>query len=249
MFEDYAMIPLDVPVPPVDTARLRTFVQTWCERCKFSDNVIRLLLYHARKPMVNGAPMPWEPAAYSDSLPPGTKFGWDPSFAASFPELTEWFESLPFAELGGLTFATQTDHVHEHMDIFGQNNSITYYEAYRHLEPRFYRTIFCYEDDRKCRENSFYVTTEYGGEKRFVRLPPETSVIAMSSSTCYHGAVHNKGHFKTTAVLYGDLDQAAHYDLLQRSLDRYGDLAVRLERPGPVMGPAAEFPYRGVEEH
>jgi hypothetical protein len=176
-----------------------------------------------------------------------TRFEWDPVFQRTFGPLTEWFESFPFIRIDGVTLVTQTADVGEHMDIFGMHNSVSYYEMFRAVEPRYYRTIFAGDDEG--RNEAFYITQSFGGEREYVRLPPETSVMAMSSSTCYHGSRFNRGHYKSTAAMYGLLDVERHLQLLERSVARYPDHAIRLRRPGPVGGPAAEMPYRGVEEH
>jgi hypothetical protein len=247
MYEDYAYIPLDVPAPPVDITELQRFVQSRCEQCAFTDNRIRWVLYHARKPVFDHEPLLYAQDPRFEQLTPDTRFVWDPCFGRSFRALAEWFETLPFTNLQGLTLTTQTDHIRDHMDIFGHNNSASYYEHHRDMEPCYYRMILCHSDDEISRKRSFYVTQEYGGAKRYVNLPDDTSLIALSSSCCYHGATHNPGHYKTTAVLYGDLDRGAHLELLKRSLDRYGDYALRLDRPGPVSGPGAVLPYAGAE--
>ena len=141
---------------------------------------------------------------------------------------------------------TQCADIPEHMDIFGDNNSITYFEAFRAVEPMYYRVIFTEPEEIETRRNSFYVTQEFGGEKEFVHLPEDTACFALSSSGCYHGAKFRKGHFKSTAAIYGYLDERRHGELLGRSLEKYRDHAIRLRRPGPVGGPAAKRPYAGV---
>jgi hypothetical protein len=145
-----------------------------------------------------------------------------------------------------MTLVTQTDDIREHLDVFGHNNSVTYYEAYRHVEPMYYRIIFCDPGDTVCRNECFYVTFEYGGDRHFVRLPPDSCAIAMSSSTCYHGAVHHPGHRKTTVAIHGLLERTRHLELLARSLVKYRDYAIRVPAPGPVTGPGAVLPYAGA---
>lgn len=246
MFEDYACIPLDVPLPPVNGDEMRRFVQTHCERCAFTDDEIRWVGFFARKPKIGSSLQLYTHGVEFEDVSKTLEYGWDPAFAERFPDLLDWFENLPFARLTGLTLTTQTDHVPDHMDIFGNNNSVSYYEAFRSLEPRYYRMIFSREVDEISRRESFYVTEEFGGPRRYVELPDETAIFAVSSSACYHGAKHNPGSYKTTGVLYGELDMDGHLELLRRSLVRFGGSCIRLTRPGPVLGPGAERPYRGV---
>jgi hypothetical protein len=246
MFEQYACIPLDVPPPPVEIEEFRRFVQTNCERCAFTDNIIRYVLFYARKPIIDGEPLlhPSDPRLERPGA--GATFVWDPTFASAFPGLLAWFESLPFTKLYGVDLVTQTDHIRDHMDIYGYNNSASYYRRFRQIEPRYYRILFCYPHDDVARNHSFYLTKAYNGQRHYVTLPDATQAFAMSSSTCYHGALFNPGHYKTTAAVFGELDVKGHLALLRRSLDKYGDHAIQLVPPGPVAGPGAELPYRAA---
>lgn len=248
MFSDYALIPLDLKHPPVDIDRLKAFVQHNCEQCAFTNNTIRYVLFYTRKPVYKGelilrACDPRFRAGMPD------RYEWDPVFQTEFPQLVDWFESLPFIRINGVELVTQTHDIQDHLDIFGCNNSETYYRAYRSIEPIYYRIIMAHPDDTQARSRSFYVTREFGGEKYYAKLPAGTSTFAMSSSICYHGATHAPGHYKTTMVMYGDLDRARHRALLRRSLERYAEYAVRFEGAGPVGGPGAEYPYKGADDY
>ena len=244
MFEDWAAIALDVPPAPADSDDLRDFMQHHADRCAFNGNVIRHVSFEARKPIVGGTPVLHGPSL--DQVPEDSSvcFSWDPAFAERFRPLTRWFESLPFRQLSGLTFVTQTADIPDHMDIFGDHNATTYYEANRTVEPAYYRAVFTHPGDRLSKNGSFYVTETYDGPRQFVQFPPERSIAAISTSTVYHGAVHHPGRFKTTAAVYGALDEDVHRALLARSLERFPDHAIRLSRPGPVSGPGARRPYR-----
>lgn len=249
MYEDYVMIPLDLPPLPVDIEAFRAFTQTHCEACAFNGNLVRYVLFHARKPVIDGELVLHAADPRLREVPDGTTFAWDPVFAERFPALVEWVEALPFARIHDFSLVTQNSDVAEHLDVFGHNNSITWYEHFRPVEPMYYRILFCDPQDAVTRNRCFYVTTTFGGERHWVRLPEGVSAIAMGGSTCYHGAQHNAGHYKTTGVLYGELDRHRHWDLLRRSLARYGDLAVKTPRPGPVEGPGAVMPYGGASYH
>lgn len=245
MFEDWAVIALDVPAAPVELDDLRTFVHHHADGCAFNDGEIRHVTFEARKPIVDGEPVLHGPTLRSLDPRRIEAFDWDPVFAERFRPLCAWFDELPFMRLDGLTLVTQTGDVHDHLDVFGDHNSITYYEANRRIEPAFYRAIFA---DEGARNRSFFVSERYEGPRSFVALPPDRNLVAVSTSTVYHGAVHRRGCFKTTAVPYGVLDERAHLDLLARSLARFPDHAIRLSRPGPVGGPGAERPYRPAHE-
>lgn len=246
MFSDYALIPLDLTHPPVDIDRLKSFVQQNCDQCAFANNAIRYVMFYSRKPVYNGQLIlrACDPR-FRSGLP--DRYEWDPVFEFEFPDLVDWFESLPFIRLNGVELVTQTRDIKEHLDIFGNNNAETYYRKYRSIEPIYYRIVMTYPDDILARSRSFYVTREFGGEKQYAQLPAGTSTFALNSSICYHGATYIPGHYKTTMVVYGDLDRRRHLDLLNRSLERYRKNAVRFEGAGPVQGPGSEFPYRGTD--
>lgn len=248
MFADYALLPLDLTHPPVDVGQLKSFVQHHCDQCAFTNNTIRYVLFHARKPVYRGelALGPGDPR-FSGELP--QRYEWDPRFSHAFPQLVAWFEALPFIRINGVELVTQTLDIPEHLDVFGNNNADTYHRRYRHIEPIYYRVIMTNPDDMLARSRSFYVTREFGGTRHYAHLPDGTSTFAMSSSVCYHGATHVAGHYKTTMVMYGDLDPMAHLALLRRSLERYGEYAVKFDRAGPVDGPGREFPYRGSDDY
>jgi hypothetical protein len=243
-FSDYAIIPLDVSPPAVDMHDLRDFLQKHCERCAFTNNVIRYVLFLARKPVVNGQLLLHAADQRLTDEMSSERFDWDPAFKLRFPGLVDWFEQFPFDELYGIDLVTQTDDIQEHMDIFGHNNSETYFARYREIEPMYYRTVFRLDGDEVARTRSLYVTREFHGEKFYVELPREVYAFAMSSSVCYHGACFNRGHYKTTAATYGSLNRARHLDLLERSLAKFGTHAIKFEAC-PVPGPARELPYGG----
>ncbi len=249
MYEDYVVIPLDLPPMSVLIDDMRDFAQSRCEECAFNGNLLRYVLCHARKPVMGDELVLYPSDPRLRSIAQGTRFDWDPEFRLRFPALVDWVDALPFNRIHDFSLVTQNSSVAEHLDVFGENNSVTWYETFRIVEPMYYRIIFCRPDDEVTRNRCFFVTTEFGGEKHWVRLPEGVAAIAMGGSTCYHGAHHNPGHYKTTGVLYGDLDPRRHWDLLKRSLDRYRDFAVRTPTPGPVVGPGAVMPYGGASYH
>lgn len=245
VFSDYAVIPLDLPHPPVELARFRQFVQTYCEQCAFGDNVIRWILFRARKPIVDGSLLLHACDPRWDQLDGNTEFGWDPVFRAAFPHFVVWIELLPIERIHGIDLVTQTDHIPPHMDIFGENNALTYHRRFACIEPMYYRIILAEPEDASGRMCSFYVSREVDGPRHYVHLPPDTSAFAMSSSICYHGATFNRGCYKTTVVVYGDVDQESHLSLLARSLEKFAEYAIRFDGGGPASGPGAAPRYAG----
>jgi hypothetical protein len=168
-------------------------------------------------------------------------------FRAAFPEFVAWIESLPLERIHGIDLVTQTDDIPAHLDIFGDNNALTYYRRFARVEPMYYRIIMSEPEDMISRNCSFYVSREVNGPRHYVHLPADTSAFAMSSSICYHGATFNRGRFKTTVVVYGDVDQRRHLALLAGSLARYREHAIRFEEAGPVSGPGAAPRYAGPD--
>jgi len=247
VFSDYAAIPLDLPALPIDPARLRSFVQTHCEQCAFSRNQIRYVAFYARKPILKGRLSLYAIDQMSSLINGDTYFDWDPKFAELFPSAVEWFHLLPTRRLRGVILVTQTDHIPPHMDIYGQENSQTYFHKYSAIEPRNYRAILCEPARNSANQRSFYVIKDIGGRRRYVELPKDTNTFALNSSICYHGARHNSGSYKTTVVVHSTVDTEGHLSLLERSLKRYGNYAIRFPGAGPAQGPASEMPYRGSE--
>jgi hypothetical protein len=246
VYEDYAIIPLDVGRAPVDAEALKAFVQRNCERCAFTANAIRYVLFFARKPVIDGELLLHACDPRFEDLTDAAGYAWDPVFQREFPELCTWVEELPLRVLFGVDLVTQTADIRDHLDVFGHNNSESYFREFRHIEPIYYRAIISDPGDNVARSRCFYVTREHGGERRYVNLPDGTDAFAMSSSICYHGAEFHAGHFKTTVVIYGEHDVERHLALLDRSLERYGDHAIRFEAAGPVGGPGAVLPYAGA---
>lgn len=241
MFEDYAIIPVDLPLPPVDPLELRGFVHSRCDRAYFQDNVPRFVVFSARKPVVDGQLL-LHPADPRFALADG-EFDWDPVFLRRFPEFAAWVGKFPFRRLQWVEVVTQTGDVPEHLDLSGGHTSVSAYESWRNLEPRFYRVVIRYSPGDDGADPGFYVSKEISGERRHLRLPPETRVFALGSSTCYHGADWRPRFSGAIVAVCGTLDEERHLELLRRSLERFGEHAVKLDPPGPVSGPGAATPY------
>jgi len=238
------VIPLALPPLPVDVTAFKSFVQSHCEQCAFSGNAIRYVLFHARKPVIGGRLVTHSCDPRYGDLPGDARFRWDPVFRSRFLPFTKWCEALPFKQMYGLELVTQTAHIGEHLDIFGHNSSRTHYRRFHSVEPMYYRLVFCEPDDAVSRTRSFFVTRSYRGKRHYVRLPKGTNAFAMSSSVCYHGATFNPGHFKTTGVIYGELDSDRHKALLEESLGKFSDRAIPFPGATAVKGPGSKLPYR-----
>jgi len=247
LLHEYGVIPIDVPPAPFEFSRLRAFVQAYCEQCGFTNNCIRYVAFYARKPFLNGKLALHCVHQQSPLIDEHSRFDWDPEFRVAFPEVVEWFSCLPLRRLNGVVLVTQTDDIPDHVDIYGQQSSRTYFERFKDVEPKNYRILVADHHDDAVQRGAFYVTQTYRGERQYVRLPPETNVFALSASVCYHGSTYHRGHHKTTVVIHGVVDPERHVALLNRSLHRFGDHAIRFPGAGPAMGPAAQFPYQGVE--
>jgi len=244
-FAHYAAIPLDVPLAPIEAGKARKFVQKYCEQCAFSKDLIRYVAFFARKPVFDGQiDLHSITQSGSSRIPNG--YEWDPAFKQRFPEFVEWIRILPFSRIDAMVLVTQTDDIRDHMDIFGKNNSVTYFDTYKMIEPRNYRVRIFDAGDDLMRNRSFYVSRDHEGERRYVRLPEATNSFAVSSSTCYHGSTFHKGHYKTTIAIHAELDAKRHRELLSRSISKFRDYCIDYA-PEPASGPAAVLPYKGPD--
>ena len=243
MYEDWAMIPLDVAAPPVDMHALKQLLQSKCDGCYFQNGRVRFTLFHARKPVVDGRVLLHSCDPRFVFNVPGAQYDWDPAFAAQFPELVAWFEQFPFTTLEVVSFLVQTAEVPVHLDLFGGASAVQTYEQYRQLEPMYYRVLFTEPSDQDSRTASLYVLKHPHDARRYVQLPEGVTAFALAATTCYHAADYNPGRFKATAAVSGTLDHQRHTQLLGRSLERYSAHAIRLAEPGPVSDAGARAVY------
>lgn len=234
-YGNYAIIPLDVQKPPLDAKKLKKLIQHRCHFCEFTNNSIRYISLHVRKYVKRNAVTRYLKGSYC----------WDKEFVDTFPSFQQWLKLLPFNSIGEIIFVTQTDDITDHVDIFGDNNSITYYKKYISIEPKEYRVIIQDDSSILKTQNNFYVAKDFEGKKHYLNFPPATNSFVLNSSCCYHGSSYHKGLFKTTLVIHGELNQNAHHNLLQRSIEKYREYTIYFDQSGPAKGPAEIFPYPG----
>jgi hypothetical protein len=134
-----------------------------------------------------------------------------PGFEETFPSLANCIRQLPFKQLTVSGMLYQLNEIPEHQDT---------HDTRLPTEPRRY-TIYLTNPEH----NTFYVSKEQGSHKYFPELV--TPCFAFNNSDCYHGATetHRPKIILTTA---GIIDNAAHEELLARSLKKYGDKAIYL---------------------
>ncbi len=162
----------------------------------------------------------------------GLEWVWDREFKARFPEFIALVESLPFSEITFVNLIENRTPVPSHQDLveeaWNARSVRQFIETHRDLEPCIYRILI-----RGPRENPrFYLARkekEADERQRFyVRLPEETSTFAMNGTQLFHGAEKLESE-KLLCFISGFLDRERHLALVERSLTRYQDYAIRLE--------------------
>jgi hypothetical protein len=234
---------LDLPPAPFVAEELRRFVHTFCEECAFNQNTIRYVAYYARKPILDGKLAMHCTEQSSKAIDEFTRFDWDPAFRSKFQAVVDWFGLLPFRRLRGVILVTQTSDIRDHLDLYGDESSVSVFTAHSAIEPRNYRILIT-DNTPGVARGSFYVSREFGGTRTYVNMPSSTNTFALNSSICYHGSRFCPGSFKTTVVIHGEVDAPVHIELLERSLRRYGRDSIRYPGAGAAQGPAAEIPYK-----
>jgi hypothetical protein len=121
------------------------------------------------------------------------------------PELKDVLKYYP----GEVTFA----------QILNQKTTIPAHQDYpiikKQAEPGGFRILM-----NPVLEKSFFVKID--GKRQFVALPEDTSCFFMNEHEVFHGSVMPE-HPKYLISVFGIIDDAAHKDLIDRSLSKYGD--------------------------
>ena len=134
----------------------------------------------------------------------------NPSFVEEFPELVQAIRQLPFIEIGAAGMLKQLKTIDPHTDTPDPTNP---------LEPRRYMFYLTEPDN-----NTFYVQKS-SGEQVSIVLPPDGRAFVFNNNDALHGASKPNG-VKILMSVVGILDHAAHDDMIERSINRYGDYAV-----------------------
>ena len=117
----------------------------------------------------------------------------------------------------------QTAYVGRHFDLKNDGNQNFFDDAeglYDDIEPVSYKILLNCRD-----ENSFFVCGGFQSEKKFVRLPADTSTFVINEKRYPHGAIMTTRP-KYIVSVFGQIDRDEHIDLLDRSMMKYSNQSV-----------------------
>lgn len=136
-------------------------------------------------------------------------------------------EYFPFEYMRGIKLWTNTDIVPVHTDRFHIKKKPNRHATGRPMFPQTFRVMLY--DENTC--PTFYMASSAdkadAGDRHYVSLPCNTNSFVFNDSTAVHGADY-AGRTKILLVLQGKRDNVKYMDLMQRSLAKYGDIAMRL---------------------
>jgi hypothetical protein len=72
----------------------------------------------------------------------------------------------------------------------------------------------------------FYLSEKAGSPRNFIRLPSDTNCFAINERTFFHGAKY-LGEPKYILSTFGIIDPDKHKEIIERSLKKYADYAIR----------------------
>lgn len=224
-FTNYIYLPIDVDCPPVDRAKILRWHDSRKKRCMDPD--------------ISELEYPWaisKPRLRENGSTPGYIPGssWDPSFEEEFPEIVSTVEQqLPFKEIVRVSVLEQLMEVRRHQDISRDPSP--------HLEPASYRCTLVNDEPEK----TFYLRR---GVRRlgtleekdlFPRLPSSTQWWVMGNLKSMHGShMPSPGARKLIFSIWGVVDPERHFQLLQRSLSKFSEFAIRYQENDSLIGPS-----------
>jgi len=132
------------------------------------------------------------------------------------------FDQLPFIEIENFFYKIQHDKsVRSHLDQDLRNTSKEKLDIIKSNEPAGYHIIINGKND------SLEI---FNGNRWVTPILPNTPVAYLLNLTsCYHRVKEDK--LRTSLFITGTLDSEKHRSLINRSLKKYGDLAVYKQQP------------------
>lgn len=150
-------------------------------------------------------------------IPPRWLFGSD----QRFPELKNFLLSLPFRRLSHCNILRQLQEIPPHID-YEERLEEDSNKAKPWTEPASYKILLHGSD-----VPSFYVCPQREIEgRKFPSFPPGFNAFVVSDRECFHGAQFFPNHPKYIVSIFGLLDHSAHTEMLQKSLEKFGQYAI-----------------------
>lgn len=162
----------------------------------------------------------------NDGLPYATQRPWLPGIQEKFPRLVAFIEEhLPFETVCFAKIFRSKENLGFHVDI-GKFDQVSkdYYDHLYRSSPSGYRIVLGgqYEDVLHYQSHPGNPREKWTASK----LPQETNVFVHSSVDAVHGAIYDPNQKRYVLFIHGWLNLKKHYDLIERSVAKYGEFAL-----------------------
>lgn len=159
-------------------------------------------------------------SSYDNQLNFNLQWEWKPEIIQRAPNLIHWVHhNLPFKKTTVIAVLSSQKKINPHTDVQPHKQKEPINEFYRSWDPSMFRFLL----DGVMIRNGFFVIR--GGEKVYTELPPPSPGWAMSFD-CIHGNDDPVCDQKILLYAMGEVDVPKHTELLNRSLEKYGQYAV-----------------------
>lgn len=125
--------------------------------------------------------------------------------------IQELLSYMPF-ECTSAQILNQQDYVIAHKDVLDYSVDLP-----KQLEPNGFKILL-----NPVLERSFFVSQQETSKRMFANMPSTTNCFAINENDYYHGS-KKPAHNKYIVSCFGDIDAHKHQDIIQRSLEKYGD--------------------------
>lgn len=202
MLNDIKFLPLDIPLAECDPDKIKNYMDRKGKRTNYNwTEKINDPWNHVVVRLPELTP--------SNGEIPGS--GWRADFKRTFPEVVKTVESFPYTEINYVYILEQVIDVIPHLDHASKN-------PFLHLEPATYRITLLMED-----LNTFYFCKDKDcSHIQFPVFPEDTNSWVFSNKEFMHGSfIPRNGKRKVLLAVGGILDEKRHFELLERSVDKY----------------------------
>lgn len=137
--------------------------------------------------------------------------------------LFDHLEKLPL-KITHAQILNQTADVGKHYDMKHDETGKLYYDDYPDanvgMEPAGYKVLL-----NNFKSDSFYVSEGFGRANHYIRMPDDTNTFVINEKRFPHGAT-KPDKPKYIVSIFGLIDAAQHFKLIQDSIVKYQDYAI-----------------------
>jgi hypothetical protein len=144
---------------------------------------------------------------------------WDPELRSARPDLIAWFDQLPWMGLRNVKLNYQTKASVAHVDFADPSKDPELWDNNHRCEPCGYRILV-----RGKRTGDLWVKRSDGSQV-YCTIPDDSDTYLLDHTSGIHGVDYDPDG-RWTIYCQFDIDPVRHQILLQRSLERFGDLAI-----------------------